>query len=200
MQIENQNAPPCEDMHPQANKSPKNLKKELLSWILMFAEAAAIVFLVTSFLFAPVLVAGASMRDTLADGELMFVSKLDYLIDQPQSGDVVICKYPGRSELFVKRLIGEPGDVISVQNNVVYRNGEALPESYLTESRNSDGFSMMPFILGENEYFVMGDNRDNSHDSRNYYGYDSPAALTREQIIGHVRFILFPLSSIRSVQ
>ena len=63
--------------------------------------------------------------------------------------------------------------------------------------RNDNGFSMAPFTLGEDEYFVMGDNRDNSHDSRNYYDYFTPAALTRDMIIGHVRCVVFPGVSAR---
>ena len=86
--------------------------------------------------------------------------------------------------------MGLPGDVIEVRSNVVYRNGEALDEPYLTPERNNDGFSMAPFTLGDDEYFVMGDNRDNSHDCRNYYGCGSPAALTRDMIIGHVRCVV----------
>ena len=69
-----------------------------------------------------------------------------------------------------------------------------------TPSRNDDGFSMAPFALGADEYFVMGDNRDNSHDSRNYYGAGRPAAITRKDIVGKVRLVLWPLSHARAVE
>jgi len=85
-------------------------------------------------------------------------------------------------------------------SNVVYRNGEPLDEPYLTPDRNDNGFSMAPFKLGDDEYFVMGDNRDNSHDSRNYYNYLTPAALTRDMIIGKVRAVVFPFGSIRGIE
>ena len=136
----------------------------------------------------------------MQDGEIMLVTKPEYLFGDPQYGDVVICKYPGRTENFVKRVMGLPGDVIEVRSNVVYRNGAALDEPYLIPERNNDGFSMAPFTLGEKEYFVMGDNRDNSHDCRNYYGYGSPAALTRDMIIGHVRCVVFPFNVIRGIE
>lgn len=181
-------------------KKPVNVKKEIMSWILTIGVAVAAALLIRTFLFEPIRVDGHSMCDTLQDGEIMLVTKPEYLFGDPQYGDVVICKYPGRTENFVKRVMGLPGDVIEVRSNVVYRNGAALDEPYLTPERNNDGFSMVPFTLGEKEYFVMGDNRDNSHDCRNYYGYGSPAALTRDMIIGHVRCVVFPFNVIRGIE
>ena len=185
---------------PGKEKKPLNVKKEILSWILTIAVAVAAALLIRTFLFEPIRVDGESMCDTLQDGEIMLVTKPEYLFVDPQRGDVVICKYPGRTENFVKRVMGIPGDVIEIRSNVVYRNGEALDEPYLTPERNDNGFSMAPFTLGEDEYFVMGDNRDNSHDSRNYYDYFTPAALTRDMIIGHVRCVVFPFSDIRTIE
>ena len=188
---------------PGKEKKPLNVKKEILSWILTIAVAVAAALLIRTFLFEPIRVDGESMCDTLQDGEIMLVTKPEYLFGDPQRGDVVICKYPGRTENFVKRVMGIPGDVIEIRSNVVYRNGEALDEPYLTPERNDNGSSMAPFTLGEGEYFVMGDNRDNSHDSRNYYTNSyppTPAALTRDMIIGHVRCVVFPFSDIRTIE
>jgi len=184
----------------QKEKKPTNWKKELVSWILTLAVAVAIALPVRAFIFEPIRVDGESMCDTLQDGEVMIVTKPEYLVGEPQRGDVIICKYPGRKENFVKRVMGVPGDVISIISNVVYRNGEALEEPYLTPSRNDNGFSMAPFELGDGEYFVMGDNRDNSHDSRNYYSYSKPSAITRDMIVGHVRWVVFPFSNIRGIE
>lgn len=181
-------------------KKPTNWKKELVSWILTLAVAVAVALPVRAFIFEPIRVDGASMCDTLQDGEVMIVTKPEYLVGDPERGDVIICKYPGRKENFVKRVMGVPGDVISIISNVVYRNGEALDEPYLTPSRNNDGFSMAPFTLEEGEYFVMGDNRDNSHDSRNYYNYYTPAAITRDMIVGHVRWVVFPFDNMRGIE
>lgn len=184
-----------------AEAGKKNsVKREILSWILTLGAAVVIALFIRTLLFEPIRVDGASMNDTLADGEIMIVTKPEYIFGQPTVGDVVICRYPGRTEYFVKRLMGGPGDTIQVINNVVYRNGEALDEPYLTPERNNNGFSMEPFALGEDEYFVMGDNRDNSHDSRNYYADGSPAALTRNQIVGHVQFVVFPFDKIRGIE
>ncbi len=185
---------------PDAAVKKKSVKKEIISWILTLGAAVLIALFIRTFLFEPIRVDGHSMDTTLADGEIMFVTKPEYIFGQPQLGSVIICRYPGRTEYFVKRLMGGPGDVIEVKSNVVYRNGEALEEPYLDTDNNSDGFSMDPFVLGENEYFVMGDNRDHSHDSRNYYGSGSPAALTRDQIVGHVQCVVFPFGQIRGVE
>ena len=183
-----------------AQGKKKDVKKEILSWILTLGSAVIIALVIRTFIFEPVRVDGQSMCDTLQNNEIMFVTKPEYIFGAPQRGDVIICKYPGRTENFVKRLMGVPGDTIEVKQNMVYLNGEALSEPYLTAERNDDGFSMDPVTLGDGEYFVMGDNRDNSHDSRNYYGYGKPATLTRDQIIGHVRFVVFPFNEIRGIE
>ncbi|MCL1855427.1 MAG: signal peptidase I [Clostridia bacterium] len=207
----------------------KSVKREILSWVLTLGAAVLIALVIRTILFEPIRVDGSSMNHTLVDGEIMLVTKPEYIFSQPSHGDVVICRYPGRTEYFVKRLMGLPGDVIEVIDNVVFRNEEELAEPYLSPENNRNGFSMPPFTLGDDEYFVMGDNRDHSHDSRNYYGTGSPAALTRgqmtpvqrignrfanafseifkvpdvlmrDQIIGHVQFVLFPFDKIRRIQ
>lgn len=188
---------PEEEQEPQ--KKPVNVKKEIISWILTLAAAAAAALLIRTFLFEPIRVDGQSMADTLQNGEVMLVTKPEYLLGDPEFGDVVICKYPGRTENFVKRVMGVPGDEIMILYNIVFRNGEPLDEPYLTPDRNNDGFCMAPFKLEDGEYFVMGDNRDNSHDSRNYYSYIKPSALTRDMIIGKVRCVLFPFTNIRGI-
>ena len=187
----------------QASKSgakKNSVQKEIISWIMTLGTAVIIALLIRTFLFEPIRVEGSSMCDTLVDQEIMLVTKPEYLLGSPQAGDVVICRYPNRKEYFVKRLMGVPGDVIEVRQNVVYRNGGAVEEPYLTGERNDNGFSMSPVQLGENQYFVMGDNRDNSHDSRNLDGSGSPAALTRDQIVGHVRLVIFPFNNLRTIQ
>ncbi|MDD3213774.1 MAG: signal peptidase I [Eubacteriales bacterium] len=185
---------------PTKEKKKKKVKKEILSWILTLGSAVVIALLIRTFLFEPIRVDGQSMCDTLQDKEIMFVTKPEYIFGEPQRGDVVICKYPGRTENFVKRLMGVPGDTLEIRDNVVYLNGEALDEPYLTPTRNDDGFSMDAITLEDGQYFVMGDNRDNSHDCRNYYGYGKPTTLSRSQIIGHVRCVLFPFSDIRGIE
>jgi signal peptidase I len=184
------------EMTPEEKK--KMIIKETISWILTLGSAVIIALCIRGFVFEPVRVDGHSMQDTLQDTELMFVTKYDYILGEPESGDVVICKYPNRTKNFVKRLIGLPGDTIEIKNNIVYRNGEAIDEFYLTPERNdSPSYSTMgAIVLGDDEYFVMGDNRDNSHDSR----FSDVGPLTRNQIKGHVRFVFFPFDSFRQIE
>lgn len=184
----------------------KGFFRELLSWVLTLGMAVIIAFAIRTLLFEPVRVDGSSMCDTLADGEIMVVTKPEYLFGDPQVGDVVICHYPGRGNTnFVKRIIGVPGDTIVIENNVVYRNGEPMEEPYLNPERNKDPRNDIatPFVLGEDEYFVAGDNRDNSHDSRNYNTNwltgSTPSAITRDMIKGHVRWVVFPFDNLRSI-
>ncbi len=184
------------EMTPEEKK--KMIVKETISWILTLGAAVLIALCIRGFVFEPVIVDGSSMLDTLQDREIMFVTKYDYLFGEPQSGDVIICKYPESTKNYVKRLIGLPGDTIEIKDNVVYRNGEALAETYLTPERNSSPFyaNMAARTLGDDEYFVMGDNRDNSRDSRS----SSVDTLTRSQVKGHVRFVFFPFDSMRSIE
>lgn len=184
-------------------KPPVNVKKEILSWIFTIAAAVIAALLIRTFVFEPVRVDGSSMADTLHDKEMVFVTKFDYLFGDPSRQDVVICHYPDRKEYFVKRLIGLPGDTIEIKydlstaQKVVFINGEPLDEPYLTPERNTRLSLMEPITLGEDEYFVMGDNRDNSNDSRNL---DDVGPISRKAIVGHVRFVFFPFNQWRTIK
>ncbi len=192
--------PPIQTAPGKKAAKPKNTRKEILSWILTLVAAVAIALVVRTFLFEPIRVDGESMTDTLQNGELMLVTKPEYIFGSPQRQDVIICRYPNRKEYFVKRLIGLPGDTVEIKYdskagiNRVYVNGEALDESYLTPSRDNNPDTYGPVTLEEDQYFVLGDNRDNSNDSR-YVG-----ELHRSQIVGHVRFVFYPFAGARTVE
>jgi signal peptidase I len=182
-------------------KPKKDAKKEMISWILTIVTAVVAAFLIRTFLFEPIRVDGESMTDTLLDKELVFVTKPEYYLGSPSRQDVIICKYPGRhNQYFVKRLIALPGDTVEIKydrqtgTNTLYVNGEAVDEPYLTPERNNSNNAMAPLTLGPDEYFVMGDNRDNSNDSR----YIGP--ISRSEIIGHVRFVFFPFNEMRNIE
>ena len=168
---------------------------EICSWAFTIAVAVVAALLIRTLIFEPVKVDGESMCGTLQDGDIMVVTKYDYIFGEPQFGDVVICNYPNRgSTKFVKRLMGLPGDTISIVDGVFYRNGEAVDESgWALHNKASRSTSMKEITLGEGEYFVMGDNRDNSNDSR------SVGPLTRKQILGHVRCVVYPFTKGKAV-
>ena len=205
-------------------KEKRTVGQEILSWVLTILVAVVAALLIRSFIFEPVRVDGSSMDDTLADGEIMFVSKFDYsstwlclpwqsdadkqnapritLGGEPKRFDVVICRYPGRGDTnFVKRVIGLPGDTIRLEDGYLYvkeagqEEEVRYEEPYINDEYRSGRLnSFGPFTVEEGEYFVMGDHRNNSNDSR------SVGSITRDMIVGHVRQVVFPFNKWRSVQ
>lgn len=175
-------------------KEKKTLAQELREWAVTLLVAIVIALVVRTFLFEPVRVDGSSMSATLANGEVMFVTKPEYLMGDPQRFDVVICHYPNRGNTnFVKRVVGLPGDTIEIVNGYLIVNGQMYDEPYI-QYRSHDNLS--PFTLGEDQYFVMGDNRANSNDSR----ASKVGPLSRDMIKGHVRSVFWPLSAWRNIE
>lgn len=172
-------------------------KKEIREWIVSLAGAVIIVLLIRSFLFTIIQVDGPSMSDTLLNGDRLFVTVADMKLNGPERFDVVICRYPDSRDNYVKRVIGMPGETLEVKKGVLYINGEAVEEAFLSDSRTvrfdkaSNDFG--PVVIGGNEYFVMGDNRDNSNDSRNV------GVITGNMVTGKVRQIIWPLDRFGSV-
>ena len=170
----------------------KTVFREIVSWVMTIVIAVALALFIRTFIFEPVRVDGSSMNYTLLDNEYMIVTKYDYWLGEPERFDVVICHYPGRGRTnFVKRLVGLPGDTVSMLNGTLYVNGEAVDEPYITNHANYD---MEAVTLGENEYFVLGDNRSSSNDSH------LVGTLSRDQIRGHVRLVVFPFSHFRAIE
>lgn len=169
----------------------KTVGQEILSWIVTFAVAIVLALGIRTLIFEPVRVEGHSMDYTLADDEYMIVTKYDYLFGEPERGDVVICHYPDRGRTnFVKRLVALPGDTVSMLNGTLYVNGEPVDEPYITNHAN---YNMQARTLGENEYFVLGDNRSSSNDSHII------GPISRDQIKGHVRCVAYPFKDARVV-
>ncbi len=199
-------------------KRQKTLAREILEWVLTIAAAVIIAVPIRAFAFELVRVDGKSMDNTLADGEIMFVTKYDYATTwlslpwqdaetkenaarittggDPQRFDVVICRYPGRGDTnFVKRVVGLPGDTVEIRDGYLFINGEKYDEPYISDAYRGGRLNTFgPYTVPEGEYFVMGDHRNNSNDSR------SQGSLSRDMIIGHVRTVLFPFSEIRGIQ
>ena len=280
-------------------KEKKSLLGEILDWVVTLLVAVVAALVIRSLLFEPIRVDGASMNDTLADGEVMFVSKLDYAstwlsfpwqseeakesaprittgLGAPARFDVIITRYPGRGDTnFVKRLIGMPGDRVKIEDGYLYVNDEKYEEPYINDayrvSGGSNGMSFeevyipkkgdalsleytdenknrivlcvngepwvwrgissaavaadgdrltytkdgtltlngeeitsdtdrivslvgKQFSLEQDLYFVMGDHRNNSNDSR------AQGPITRDMIVGHVRFVFFPFGAMRGVE
>ncbi|MCA9359462.1 signal peptidase I [Candidatus Nomurabacteria bacterium] len=152
--------------------------------------AILIVIPIRMFIAQPFIVSGASMDDTFHSGEYLIVDQVTYHFENPSRGDVIVFRYPkDPSKFFIKRVIGLPGDTITIENSTVTitnaenPDGFALDEPYIKSMQPAAPFSE---ILGEREYFVMGDNRDQSSDSRSW------GVLQEERIIGRALIRLFP--------
>ena len=191
-------------------KKKKSVAREILEWVLTFVVAVLIVLPFRAFAFEMIRVEGQSMDNTLADGEILLVSKLDYTSvwfsfpwqdnsskekaaritagGDPERFDVVICRYPGRGDTnFVKRVVGLPGDTVEIRSGYLYINNKKYDEPYIPDEYRSGYLnSYGPYTVPDDSYFVLGDHRNNSNDSR------SQGALPRDMIIGHVRSVLFP--------
>ena len=135
-------------------------------------------------------VKGRSMLDTLQDGEVVFALRRR-LRGEIKRFDVVLCKYPGRKGLFVKRVVGLPGETICIDEDVLYINSEPVEEDF---PRRKCLRPMMQKQLGVDEYFVMGDNRPASRDSR------SVGPIPLKSIVAVVRCVVFPFGRIRRIR
>jgi signal peptidase I len=174
-------------------------KREAKSWGKSLFVAFGIAMIVRTFLFSPYLVEGSSMEPTLHNQEKILVNKLNWT-DSFHIGEIVIIK--GKEENYVKRIIGLSGDTIVMKNDKLTINGVLFEESYLSQNRElakQTGSQLTgdfgPITVPKNKYFVMGDNRLYSKDSRNGLGF-----ITKEDIIGQSPFVFFPISHIRDTE
>lgn len=159
-------------------------------FIIYLLTLMAVAIFIRTFIFEPVQCIGISMYPTLVGGEGMFTEKLTYTVSAPQRDDIIICRYPYHTEKCVKRVIAVPGDRISISDGAIYLNGEKLDESAYWDGYIED--SEMPEVtVPERSLFVVGDNRNNSGDSR-HVGF-----IPYWQVKGKVRAVMTPFSQAR---
>lgn len=158
--------------------------------ILYFALVACITFLIIHFVGQRTVVNGVSMQPTLSDGDNLIVDKLSYRFHDPDRFDIIV--FPQEDgRYFIKRIIGLPGESVRIdEDGFIYINGEKLQESYGKEVMRDPGLAKDGIQLGADEYFVLGDNRNNSEDSR----YADMGNVKKRNIIGKVWFIASPWS------
>ncbi len=191
----------------------KTLVDDILDFVKVFVISAIVILLFVNFIAHPVNVVGHSMDPTLSNGEYGMTSLISTAFSDPQRGEIVIVnmKDPetGEDERWVKRVIGLPGETIEAKDGVVYINGEPLDESayldqdYIDETlakfKAEHGIDYGPFTfdfgpvtLGEDEYWVMGDNRPYSKDSR----YPTVGPVSKENVFGKGMLVLYPFNKI----
>jgi signal peptidase I len=144
---------------------------------------AGLLFLAINAVSARIRVDGSSMVPTLSDGQFVMVNRLVYKYSDPSHGDVVVFHYPrDPDQEYIKRIIGLPGDTVSLKNGQVYLNGQQLDEPYIAASTHTTGEWQVP----GDHLFVLGDNRNNSQDSRNF-GF-----VSMDNVVGKAVFIYWP--------
>ncbi len=157
-------------------------KEEVISWIKLFLTAAVLAAAINSFLIVNAQVPTGSMENTIMAGDRILALRMAYWAEEPERGDVVVFRYPDDSSgktLYVKRIIGEEGDKVEIVDGRVYVNGEMLEEDYIAEETIG---SFGPFVVPTDSYFMLGDNRNYSLDSRFWQN----KYVAEEEILGKV--------------
>jgi signal peptidase I len=179
---------------PKPNDILGKVLRELKSWTrdIFFAVITAVVIVL--FVVQPVKVEGTSMLPRIVDQERIFVNRFIYHFADIQRGDIVVFWYPkDSSKSFIKRVIGLPGDMVQIQQGQVFVNGHLLGETYL-DPRYIDHESYGPERVAQDHFFVLGDHRNSSNDSRNW------GLVPRRNIYGKAIFRYWPVSRLGSIE
>src|ERR1700730_998670 len=178
---------------PAENLSAPQLRQDLRSWTRDLAVALGLALVIIIFLYQPVKVEGTSMAPLLSDQERIFINKFVYRFEPIGRGDVIVFWYPlDRSKSFIKRVIGLPGDTIELRSGHLYLNGKELLEPYVPPFY-LDGSSYALRRIPADNYFVMGDHRDSSNDSRMF------GPVARQYIYGKAVFAYWPVDHFGSL-
>ena len=170
----------------QSNRSQKHTVASMIWETLQtLVLAGLLIVFFRTFIFQNFVVEGSSMFPTLMQGDRLIVSRLSYILGEPDRGDIIVFQYPyGPERDFVKRIIGLPGETVAIQNGQVFIDGKPLPPEEYVKNKSSD--TKPPITLADDEYFVMGDNRTGSSDSRSW------GPLQKHFLIGKAWLIYFP--------
>lgn len=168
----------------------KGIVKELFGWIVFIVVVVAASYLIVTFVGQRTEVSGSSMETTLSSGDQLIVDKISYRFRDPKRYDIVV--FPYRYEentYYIKRIIGLPGETVQIVDGMVYINGSLLNEHYGNEVIEDPGSAAEPITLGDDEYFVLGDNRNNSQDSR----ASNVGLIHRDELLGRAWVRIWPL-------
>jgi signal peptidase I len=172
---------PPVDAAPVAPAPGKSLLREIIETVLL----TVLIYLSVNFATGRFRIEGSSMEPSMHQDQYVLVDKISYKIGNPQRGDVVVFNYPLATERdFIKRIIGLPGETVTVQGGVVSINGQPLQEPYIAQAPDYEN----SWTLGPDQYFVLGDNRNSSLDSHSW------GPLDRHYLIGRAVFVYWPPS------
>ncbi len=176
---------------------------EIKEWVITILVTIVLVFAIRTYIFSPVIVDGQSMMPNLEHGDRLFINKIGLQLSELQRFDVVVFQ-KDHEQYYIKRIIGLPGDEVKYRDGKLYINGESIKESYLMDNEvlvtYTDDFSLKQLYsearVPENTYFVLGDNRTNSLDSRN----PRVGFVNAEQILGTSNVVVWPFERIGQVE
>ena len=162
------------------------LFKEIMSWIIELAIVICMAYVLVSFFGIRTNVVGQAMEQTLEDNDQILVNKFAYIVSKPESGDVIVFLPNGneKSHYYIRRVVAVPGDTVQIKDGALYVNDELYKESTDVASMEDAGIASDPVELDKDEYFVLGDNRNNSEDSR----FANIGNIKKEYIIGKAWF------------
>lgn len=187
-----------EEIEKNEEKTEQKTEKKK-SWMRDFAELIitliivyAISMLIVTYVGQRTIVDGPSMQNTLQDGDNLIVNKIGYRFSDPKRFDIVVFDYLYEENTeYIKRIIGLPGETVQIIDGTIYINGDALEENFGKEEMVNAGIAAVPIELGEDEYFVLGDNRNHSKDSRD----PLVGKVKRSQIVGKAWIRIWPFGS-----
>ncbi len=189
------NVPDTDNME----KPKKSFFRQIVETVLYFIIILVTVLFVQKFIIQPVEVNGSSMETTLSNQDHLLLEKVSYLFSKPKRYDVIVF-HPydyDKETCYIKRIIGLPGETVQIIDSMIYIDGEPLSENYGKENVIVDaGMANDPIKLSEDEYFVLGDNRNNSKDSRN----ESVGLVTKDSILGRAWCRIWPLTDFEFIR
>lgn len=168
----------------------RSIFRELGGWLLYILIIIGLTYLIITFVGQRTRVSGSSMETTLSNGDNLIVDKLTYHFKEPKRYDIIVFPYKyEENTYYIKRIIGLPGETVQVIDGYTYINGEQLvSDIYGAEVMEAAGIAAEPITLGEDEYFVLGDNRNHSSDSRD----PSVGILKRKDLMGRAWIRIYP--------
>lgn len=183
----------------ETEKQEINMVKEIIEMVLYLLFVLVVVWLIITYVGQRTVVDGTSMNVTLDDGDNLWVSKISYNIGEPERFDIVVFPVDDDDTYYIKRIIGMPGETVRIDvGGTIYINDKPLKESYGYEAIKKDmrGRAKKGVTLGEDEYFVMGDNRNGSEDSR----FEIVGNVKRDILVGKAVFRIWPLKSFGKIE
>lgn len=180
----------------KTSKKKNSLGRELMEDVIMVLVVLVVVFLIKNFVLINAVIPSGSMENTIMTGDRVFGNRLTYRFGDPERGDIAIFRYPDdESELYIKRVMGLPGDTIEIKDGLLYLNNseEPLAEPYLKEIPTGD---FVPYQVPEGCYFMLGDNRNKSNDSRMWEN----TYVTRENVLAKAVFRYYPFDKIGTIE